>query len=239
MKSLRIAMVPFLGSLALVGCGSSGGDGTVNETAAKAVSAQLISAVTKARTGSDGPAAAFALAGVGQSAQGLVTVNAEGYSGQASGEKIGAAHQKDVSGSAECTETGCTFKGFADSTSGAAWTIDGSLSWAKNKFTCDLTMTGDFQGQAWTFHEVCDLTVTDTSIEGTFATDGKYSLGAGLGGLPGGVETTWDSSITFTAIKYNANGCATSGSIEVEANYSANGYSSSGSGSVTFTGSGC
>lgn len=237
MKSLRIAMVPFLGSLALVGCGSSG-DTMVNEAAAKQVSTQLISAVTKARTGADGPAAAFAIAAAGQSAQGLVTASAGGYTGQASGERIGAAQQRDVSGSADCTASGCTFKGFSDNASGSAWTIDGSLTWSKTKFTCDLTMTGDFQGQSWSFHETCDLTVTDTSIDGTFATDGKYSLGAGLG-VPGGVETTWDSSITFSAVKYNESGCATSGSIEVESNISANGGSFSGSGSVTFSSSGC
>lgn len=245
MKSLRFVLVPFVGSLVLAGCGSStpsGGDGAqVNDQAAKQMTTQLVSAVTKARTGSDGPGAAFALAAAGQAAQGIVTASA-GYTAQAQvGEKIGAAHQADVSGSADCTATGCTFKSYADSASGAAWTVDGSLSWASNKVTCDLTMTGDVQGSSFTIHEKCDLTVTDTSIDGTFESDGSYSVAAsGIPGLPSGAgQGSWKASVTYNAVGFDASGCTKSGSVDVDSEVTAGGASYSGTGSVTFDGSGC
>lgn len=248
MKLLRFAVVPVFGSLALLGCGSAetGGNNnnnngaTVNEAAGKQVAAQLATAVTKARTGSDGPGAAFAIASAGQSAQGIVTASG-GYMAQAHGEKIGAAHQKDVSGSADCTATGCTFKSYADSSSAAAWTIDGTLSWADDKLICDLTMSGDVAGSTYTLHEKCNLAVTDTSIDGTFESDGSASVStAGYPGAPaGGANVSWSSTVTFNAVKYSTAGCPTSGSIDVDAETTANGYSASGTGDVTFDGSGC
>ena len=231
MKVSRLALLPFFAALPIVGCGSSN-EAQVDEARAKGVAQQMVTAVTQARTSKNGQGAAFAIAGAGQQAQGIIAPTAEGQSALTTG----TAQQADTSGTATCTDTGCTFTSYTDSATGSSWTIDGTESWSASKFDCDLTMTGNASGFTWNFHEVAALSVSDTSIDGTLTTDGSYDMsipGVGSGSY------TWNSTLTFKAVKFNGTGCPTSGSIEVQASVDAGAGSYDGSGTVTFDGSGC
>lgn len=231
MKLSHLVLLPLFASLPLVGCGSST-EAQVSEANAKLVTRQMVSAVTQARTSNNGQAAAYSIASAGQSAQSIITPVVEG----ASALTVGTAQQADTSGTAECTDTGCTFTSYADTSGGSSWVIDGTESWSSSKFACDLTMTGSYGGFTWNFHEIAALTLTDTSIDGTLTTDGSYDLS--IAGVGGGT-VTWNSTVTFKAVKYDAAGCPTSGSIDVEASTDAGAGSYDGSGTVTFDGSGC
>ena len=241
MNTRRLGMVGLV-ALGLVACGSDdtqtksnnsgAAQGTFNATTAKAAGTQISTAVSQILAGK-GTEGAMALAGVGQAAMGLVTPGGgaatQGFQG------IGEASQADTSGTCDCVPDGksCTFKGCTSASGASSWTMDGTISWDGGKVVCDLTFTGKSTGYDLDFHEVCDLAVTATSLDGSFKTNGSATVAA----QGQNVATTWDVSETFAGVKFpEGGGCPSAGTIEATATFSAGGQSFSGSGSVTFDG---
>jgi hypothetical protein len=239
MNLTRFVCVAALASLSLVACGDDETEeeeipqGSVNGQIAQSTAQSVISAVNLARTSGDGPGAAFALAGAGASAFSIVAPAG------AAPQAYGTARQRDSHGTCDCTGTSCTFTDCtSDGTSGATWSISGTMSWDGEMFMCDLTITGDFQGFSYSMHETCDLALTATSVDGSLATDGSYEIPA-QAGVPGGASASWTSSMGFNMVEFDGNGCPTSGSLDVSSSVTAGGAQYAGSGTVTFTGEGC
>ena len=240
---MKFARFAFFGAIclgAMAGCGSDEESeeqpetpkGTVSRVVAQTTTTSVISAVNLAVSANDGPGAAFALASSGAAAFSIITPASAGAAPQSA---LGSAKQALTTGTCECTGTSCTFVECGTDDAGAVWTIDGSMSWGDGDIQCDLTIAGDFQGFKYAMHEVCDLMVTSTSIDGTMATDGSYEVPAN----GSNVSASWNSSITFNDVQYSAGGCPASGSVNVSASVTAYGSSYAGSGEVTFDGSGC
>jgi hypothetical protein len=244
MSKRMLACVSLIGlfSVALAGCGGDDESedpgpqaqpAQVNEAAATQTAASVRQAMSIARSG-DGTAAAFSLASAGSAAFSLVTPGAAAPQAVPGGG-IGTAKQKLQTGTCECTETSCTFEACGDDSNPNAWVLDGTISWAGDHLDCDLSITGTSQGFSYTFHEACDLAVSDTSIDGTLDSDGKYDIAQG----GQSASFSWDTSIDFDAVTYDAAGCGVSGSIDVDATVTSGGASYHGAGSVDLDGSGC
>jgi hypothetical protein len=246
MKLLRIASIAVL-ALTSVACGddstdgsSSGGtdvgEGTINPTVAQSTAQATISAVRNAISTNDGQTAAFGLAGMGAGAFAIVAP-AAGGAPQSAPDGLGRARQADNSGTCDCDPEGhsCTFDNCGDTAGGSSWSVSGTFSWDGGHAVGDLTFTGAYTGFDWNFHEIFDFTVTETSIDGTFSSDGSYDVTA----QGQSVSAEWTSSIGYDQVTFDANGCPTGGSINVEAEITANGQSFSGSGDVTLDGSLC
>lgn len=233
----RLAGLGLVLVMGLVGCGSeeesdpAPAGGTVNTAIAKSTAASTINAVNLAINSGDGPGAAFALASVGSAAFGIVT-----QGGTTTGQSVGTAQQKLTTGTCDCTGTSCNFVDCGTDDPGAAWTINGTLSWDAGTVNCDLSITGDVQGLTYSIHEMCALTVTPTSIDGTLSTDGSYDMTGMAGGGGYNTKSEWNATVTFNDVQYGAGGCPTSGSVDVSSTVTVSGSEFSGSGSVTFDG---
>jgi hypothetical protein len=237
MNMLRLASIGLV-ALGLVACKSSSDApaqnnntaGTFQAGNAKQSAQAVANAVAQIQAG-NGKDGATALSGIGMLALSMI-VPTGGAAAQAF-DGLGHAVQADNTGTADCNETSCTFKGFGSSQSGSSYTLDGNMSWANGKLTCDLTFAATSAAYELDFHETCDLTITKTSLDGTFKTTGSEKVAA----QGQNVAANWDVSETFTGVKFpEGGGCPTAGSLDASATLTAAGHTYSGSGSVTFDG---
>lgn len=206
--------------------GGAQSNGQVNEAAAQGNATQTITGSKTAISG-DGLAAAYQLASLGTSALSLVQP-----AGQAGPQSEGQAKQAVQVGTCDCTDTQCTFVGCSDDAYPNPFTIDGTLSWGGGHVVADLTYTGSAAAATYDFHLTMDVTVTDTTIDGTVGTDGSVQSS--------GYGTTWESSLDMNGITFNASGCPTAGTLDVDA--SVDGPSTadySATTTITFDGTGC
>lgn len=236
-KLMALAMV--MTAAALVGCGDDSGEGTGGggtntpngDVSPQVAQSNVTTSVTASRTaiGGDGVSAAYQLSSLGTSALGLVTP-----AGTQQPQSVnGQARQALQTGVCECDATSCTFEDCGDDANPNNFTINGTISWADGNVVADLRYAGsDVSGSTYDFGVVMNVTVTETSIDGSVESDGSVSAQ--------GANVSWDSSIQMNDVQFNTSGCPTSGSIDVDASVSyASAQSYSGQETITFDGSGC
>jgi len=234
-KLMALGMV--MAAAALAGCGDDtggtggGGTNTPNgDVSPQVAQSNVTTSVTASRTaiGGDGVSAAYQLSSLGTSALGLV-----GPAGSQPQSENGQAKQALQTGVCECDATSCTFEDCGDDANPNNFTINGTISWANGNVVADLRYAGsDVSGSTYDFGVVMNVTVTETSIDGSVESDGSVTAQ--------GANVSWDSSIQMNDVQFNSSGCPTSGSIDVDASVSyASAQSYSGQDTITFDGSGC
>jgi hypothetical protein len=238
-----------ISAFALAGCGDDsteeedGEDGgqtteaTVNEQATSAVVAASTRSLASLQAG-DGYGAAIGMASVGSSAFAMLSY---GGSGQAQSLDVGTAASAACEGAdqlctGDATAGNCTFTNCSD----AGYAIEGTVDWTASSLDCDLTFTIDASASGatttGTFHILCDIDYTSTSIDGNVSTDGESSTSAN--GQT--VDVSYDTSVDYNQVVFpEGGGCPTSGSVDVSASITANGQSYSGEGTVSFPSSLC
>jgi len=240
-------------SLFAVGCGGDDDEqpaaqqATVNEQAAKSSASSSIAAVKPIATSSDGlatsgPGAAFALVGA---ASGMLS-SIQPTSGQGAAafrlpyqaSPIKSIHQAVQSGTCDCTETACNFENCTDSSAGFSYKLNGSIAYENGHMTCtdfsfEMSLDGSSSGGG-TFTAVynldCDVTLTETSIDGNLHLSGEME--SNYGGQA--ANATYDVSVDYNDVTWDANGTPTGGSVDVSASMSYNGQNYSADGSVSF-----
>lgn len=232
MNLKNLAWVALMSAVATVGCGGDdegdalpGEPGTPNKQAAASTTQAAITALQtaiKPASGGQSPgqqsanqlsSAAQATQnivqpGEGAAPQGLAPMGLD-FSLSPLDEGDGAA---GTSGTCTCTESSCTFQACKM----GGLTIDGAYSWGGGHIKCDaLKYTFNSAATpgasvAMTIDLACDLTVTETSLDGMFHSKGHTS--SSYGGYA--VESDWDSKIEFKAVTFPSGGGAATGGTE-------------------------
>ena len=215
-------VIASLVAVAAAACGEDEPDkGTVNTASAK-TSVENIGKVNAAMASSNGANAAAAVQAMTAAGQSIVTP-ATGGAG-----RVGILPEsfprpdiaRAVSGTAECTPTGCTFTNYGDDASSTSWKINGSISKSGDttKFNIDYDVTSGGTSLKW--HIDGDVTITATSIDGEVNSHGVTNvMTGGTGGAPGSVNVTWDTAVDYQSIVLDAQGCATGGSVHAVVSY--------------------
>lgn len=233
MKTLVI--VGLVSVTSIVGCGSSDDDkpatpeGTPNKQSASSATTATItatqSAIKPAAGGANaGQASANQLSSAAQATQNLVTPSAGGTGAKSLPglELADFLHPLEnpagTTGTCTCTADSCTFAACAT----GALTIDGTYAFGGGKIkTTDLkytikTGTGPISADV-VINVKADLTVTATSMNGTFQSTGTTTTGAGGQSY----SSSWDSSLDFKGVTYPSGGGApTAGSVHIKASTS-------------------
>jgi len=215
-------------ALGVAACGESGNSGTVNQQQATTATTQSISALEQAISTNNGEASAQSLLGASLSNSTLVQPAAAALQ-----NGTGVISSAQTTGTCDCNETSCTFTNCSYGYSGSSWTMNGTMSWTATTILCDMTYAGDFQGQSYTMDLDCNITMTDTSIDGTLNSTGSYD------NTQFGISGSWSTDSTYNNVTFNNSSCPTSGSIDIDASQTAAGQSYSYSGTVTFDGTTC
>jgi hypothetical protein len=218
MKNIAIAFV----AIAAAACGEDeAAKGTVNTTSAKA-SVENVGKVNAAMAAGNGANAAAAVQAMTSAGQSIVTP------AQGGAQRVGLLPESfprptiasAVSGTAECTPTGCTFNNYGDDSAGSVWKINGSISKSGDttKFNIDYDVASGGTSLKW--HIDGDVTITATSIDGKVHSHGVTNVETGgQGGAPGQLKVTWDTDVDYQAIVLDAQGCATGGSVHAVVSY--------------------
>lgn len=216
MKKLALASLV----VAAAACGGDDHDkGTINTANAKA-SVENVGKINAAMAAGNGANAAAAVQALTSSGQSLVTP--AGGAGRVVGLLPERFPKHDLSqavtGTADCTPTGCTFTNYGDDTTGSSWKINGSVSRSGDTTTFDLTY--DVASGGTTVNWAIDgaITVTATSIDGNLHSHGVTDVASGSASA--GVNVTWDTAVDYNAIALDAQGCATGGSVHAVVSYS-------------------
>jgi hypothetical protein len=222
-------------AFAAVACGSDESEtkstpkkqAAVNTAQAKEVAKQAIAASISAVRDNNGQNAANQLQAAASQMQGVITPAPGGMS-QAAASPAGAL----AAGTCTCDQSQCTFQDCGDN----GTTINGTMSWKDGHLLCDLTYHIDNQGSyTLDLTTTCDLTVTDTSIDGTLGSTGSLD-GTAVDGQGNGAayNYTWSSSSTYNAVTFDGSGTPTGGSIDMTGSYEIGGQSYEGSATITF-----
>lgn len=204
--------------LAVAACGGDDHDkGTVNTANAKA-SVENVGKVNAAMAASNGANAASAVQAMTQAGQSIVTPAQPGA-------RVGLLPEsfprpdiaKAVTGTADCTPTGCTFTNYGDDSTSSAWKINGSISKTGDttKFNLDYDVVSAGTSLKW--HIDGDVTLTATSIDGSVHSHGVTDVQGGSGAQT--INVTWDTTVDYEAITLDAQGCATGGSVHAVVAY--------------------
>ena len=209
--------------------GSSGQQGTPNKAAATQTTQSTITAVQTAFKGTPGSNAGYTSASQLQGAAGqtqqMVTPAAQGGTATQSFLPIDLssihtnANPPGTTGTCDCTDTQCTFQGCKT----ASVTIDGTYAWGGGKIKCTglkytvNTAAGGYTAD-YTVMLDCDMTVTATTLDGTFHSVGSTTASANGNSY----QSSWDSTLTFKGVTYPSGGGApTAGSAHVKASVTA------------------
>lgn len=130
-----------------------------------------------------------------------------------------------TSGTCECTPTGCTF----NMCGSAGYMINGTIGISADTYSFDLTLTGSAAGVTWNFAYTGSLTVSDTSINGSFASMGDGTIDSGGAHY----EYSFDTSLNISAITLDSSGCAIGGNMTITVNYSVSGPNTGGNGNYS------
>jgi hypothetical protein len=199
-------------------CGGDDHDkGTVNTASAK-TSVEQVGKVNSAMAAGNGANAAAAVQAMTSASQSLVTPM--GQPGRQLGLLPDTFPRGDLSqavtGTAECTPSGCTFNSYGDDAAG--WKINGSISKSGDTTTFDLTYDVSSAGTSLAWMIDGKLTITATSIDGEVHNNGRTKFEGGSGTQ--GIDVTWDTSVDYQAIVLDAQGCATGGTVSAVVSYS-------------------
>ncbi|MBL0220613.1 MAG: hypothetical protein IPQ07_42945 [Myxococcales bacterium] len=234
MKKIALASLV----VAAAACGGDSHDkGTVNTASAKA-SVENVGKINAAMAAGNGANAAAAVQGLTSAGQSLVTP------ATGAGRLVGLLPEsfpkhdlsQAVTGTADCTPTGCTFTNFGDDAAGSSWKINGSVS--KTGDTTSFDLTYDVSSAGATVKWAIDgaITITATSIDGSIHSHGVTDVAAGSASA--GVNVTWDTAVDYDAITLDAQGCATAGTVHAVVSYSVKSGGNGGAfdveGSATF-----
>lgn len=220
-------------ALAAAACGSDESEtkstpkkqATVNTAQAKEAAKQAIAASISAVRDGNGQNAANQLQGAASQMQGVITP-APGGTAQAA-SPAGAL----AAGTCNCDESQCTFQDCGDN----GTTINGTMSWKDGHLLCDLTYHIENQGSyTLDLTTTCDLTVTETSIDGSLGSTGSLDGTAEGQGNGAAYNYSWSSSSTYNAVTFDGNGMPTGGSIDITGSYDIGGQSYEGSATITF-----
>ena len=140
-----------------------------------------------------------------------------------------ALDEAGMTGTCECDETAqsCSFQDCGD-TAGTV-KMNGSLSWGDGKLACDLTMSGNIEGMTYDITLKSNLTVTETSLDGSI--DVTLAIDVTAEGADSSVDV--ESHVKFNAVTWDAANQPTGGSIDVSASMSVK----SGNDSASYEGS--
>lgn len=227
----KIAILGLIGVSAMIGCGSSsddskpaGAEGTPNKQSASSATTATItatqSAIKPAAGGANaGQASANQLASAAQATQNLVTPSAgaaaKSLPGLELADLLHPLAPTGQTGTCNCTADSCTFV----ACSNGSLVIDGTYSYGGGHIkTTDLKYTIKIASAGVaadvTIDVKADMTVTATSINGTFRSTGKTTSSAGGQSY----SSDWDSSLEFKGVTYPSGGGAPSaGSVHVSA----------------------
>lgn len=211
-------VIASLAIAALAACGGSDKDpGTVNPQSAR-TSIDQVGNVNAAVAASDGNQAASAVAAMTAAGQSIVSPSAP------AGKLIGLAPATlpkseilaAITGTANCTPTGCTFTNYGDDTPGNMWTINGTIGKSGDTISFDLTydVTSGGTSVDWTIDGA--VTVTPSMIDGDVSSTGSTNAGAG-----GNVN--WDVDVSYNAVQLDGAGCPIGGSITAATSYEVGG----------------
>ncbi|MFO0735457.1 MAG: hypothetical protein U0270_06245 [Labilithrix sp.] len=244
-------------ALTVVACGDDEADkpapeiATVDNAAAKSSATATITALASTVNGSENGASVGALSAAAQSSQSLLSAQpAAGTRSVAQGLGLDteSIHVLDIGDpGCSCTATSCTFNacsfGATNNNGSVSFTIDGSYSWGGGHVVCsDLKYTfsgNNLGGGTLSTNTVvtlnCDLTVTDSSIDGFVQSSGSTSTNLGQNAY----SSTWDVRSTYHRVTFDrTTHQATGGSLTVNgtATTTAGGQTRqyAGSGEVTF-----
>ncbi len=234
-------MKNFILAASVVFVGACGGDepvhkGTVNPTGAR-TSVESLHDVFAALDTSSGEGAASAVLSL--TAAGQIIVTPSGAREQLPVEAFMPLHweaskaSRNLTGSATCNANGCVFDHYGDTTSGASYSINGSISRNGDELTFDLTY--DVTSQGLDFHWNMDghVRVNATLIDGEVHSDGDATVSSDGRTYHVG----WDVDVDYNAIGLDGTGCPISGSLSATVGYSVSGAQSGtyrAAGSVSF-----
>jgi hypothetical protein len=203
--------------VAAAACGSDPDKGTVNTASAKS-SVEEMGKINASMTAGNGANAASALQAMTSAGQSIVTPK-----GQA-GRQLGLLPEsfphpdlsQAVSGTAECTATGCTFTNYGDP---ASFQINGTVNKSGDTTTFDITYDVTSGGTQLGWKIDGSVTLTATSIDGSVHSHGTTKVDGSMTGGQGTIQITWDTSVDYEAIALDAQGCATGGSVHAVVSY--------------------
>jgi hypothetical protein len=215
--------------VAMTACGGGGDDaGNVTTNTAQATTAvSSVGSVNAAIGSGDGVAAAGAVFAMGGAASTILSPSAEGAARRVTAPKASPE-------GCECVDGSCTFTDCGDEA--GTYTINGSLAVDGDTLTVDLDLAMLYGGANWDWTYDGELTVTDTSVDGSLEGEG----GGTFTNPQDNSEITfdWSWSVDYNGIELDAAACAVGGSLDAHVEYSAGtsqgGGSYSGSGHVDF-----
>lgn len=230
---MKKAIIVLCAATALFGCGKK--EGKFNEAQAKEVaSSNIDTTVTLNSSTSD-------TAGESAAAQFQATSQSAGASIITPVAMLPALLGKSgafAAGTRECSNKKCTFQDYSNSSESGALTINGAIDWSGGNIKTgpDLTYKLSTGGLEWSTTLRINLTVTETSINGTIDSSGKGTV-EGTAGLPGigGAGAGWEyaSKIEYKAVTL-AGGKPTGGSVVVTADYTVGGQAYTGNGTINY-----
>jgi hypothetical protein len=221
---MKLMTVVLLGLFA-VACGGGGGSSApleVTETE-KAAAKTTVDSVRQLDTLKSDKGSDQAMSGLGQvyssSAQ-LVAKKQQAELGTGNPYALSPDYEQIASAlSQDCytvngdtvTYNNCNYGG-----GGSNFTINGTITTSGDTVTIDLTMVGDYSGQAWDYTWSGTVTVTATSIDGNLSFALKMNAQ--------GMDIIYDVSIDFNAIVLDASGCAIGGGMVIDSSTETGGY---------------
>jgi hypothetical protein len=221
MKQIILAAVITVGAC---GGGEPVHEGTVNPAGAR-MSVESMSDVFAALDGANGEDAANAIVALTAAGQIVVTPGQELALPPPAfmpSEWPRTKSRLPLTGSAECTESGCTFVDFGDDTPSGSYRINGSIQRTGDTLVFDLTY--DITSSELVFHWRMDgsLTVTPSLIDGEIHSSGD----ARLTHEGEDYEVGWDFDIDYDRIGLDGTGCPVSGGLSATVAYSVSGAQS-------------
>lgn len=224
MFKLRLSSLVASGVLALgvVACGPNE-NADVNEKVAKTQVEATVNALRLVSGGKGGEAALGSLMGLGSSSMGMLTPKSGDEKRDVALNdglaRIAERVQKRDSDKCKCDEKKCVFtKCDLD----GAGIIDGSMEWSdtslKADYSIELSVDQGGMKVATTFSTACDLTFSETSLDGSLSSKGDVKTE--FNGKT--TSVTWESSFIFNKIEFDETGIK-SGKATVEATVEAEG----------------
>jgi hypothetical protein len=212
------------------GTGGSAPQGSLNEATARDSASTSIDGANTAVAG-QGIDAARELFPLGALSLGLV--QPAGPSPQAALGETGSVKQAVQTGVCDCAGESCTFDACNDSDWGSDLAITGTISWTSGNVVADLHYVGTSSDgvSTYDFGVTMDVQVGTGTIDGTVGTTGAITTQ--------GFGNSWDATIDFNAVSFDAGGCPAAGSIDVTATTKMATVESTASSTITFDGSGC
>jgi len=140
------------------------------------------------------------------------------------------ALSENVTGTATCSNSSCTYDHYGDSSPSGSYELNGTISWSNNSISVHLTF--DITGASFTYHWQIDGDVSwsPTSIDGSMESMGTLSAN--------GDSATWDLTVDYQHIGLDGSGCPSSGSLAISVDVMSSGPSApgnySGSADVSF-----